>query len=128
MRSLKFPSYVIYRPVFFMENLPTPWFLNGDTIYSSLDPATVLQMIAVPDIGKYAARAFTEAERLNGRELDIAGDARTLPDAADVMGRALGRTITYVRMIRSSRPSKVPPEESVPPMPRMVSRLALPNR
>src|SRR5262245_16109765 len=30
VRSLKFPSHVILRPVFFMENLPSPWFLQGD--------------------------------------------------------------------------------------------------
>ena len=98
VRSLGFPSYVIYRPVFFMENLTTPWFLNGDAIYSTLDPATVLQMIAVADVGKYAARAFTDAERLNGRAFDIAGDARTLPQTAEVLGRAFGRTIKYVRI------------------------------
>jgi uncharacterized protein YbjT (DUF2867 family) len=98
VRSLGFPSYVIYRPVFFMENLTSPWFLNGNTIYSALDPATVLQMIAVADIGKYAARAFTDAERLNGRAFDIAGDARTLPETAEVLGRAFGRQINYVRI------------------------------
>jgi uncharacterized protein YbjT (DUF2867 family) len=98
VRSLKFPSHVIYRPVFFMENLASPWFLNGDTIYSALNPDTVLQMIAVADIGKYAARLFVDAERLNGREIDIAGDARTMPDTAAVLGRALGRQIQYVQI------------------------------
>jgi uncharacterized protein YbjT (DUF2867 family) len=98
VRSLQFPSYVIYRPVFFMENLTSPWFLNGDAIYSALEPSTVLQMIAVADIGKYLAAAFTRAEPLNGREFDIAGDARTLPDTAAVIGRALGRAIRYVQI------------------------------
>lgn len=98
VRALKFPSYAIYRPVFFMENLTSPWFLNGDTIYSAVDPATVLQMIAVADIGKYAARLFTDAERMNGSEIDIAGDARTFPDTAAVLGRAFGRAINYVQI------------------------------
>lgn len=98
VRSLRFPSYVIYRPVFFMENLTSPWFLNGDAIYSALEPSTVLQMIAVADIGKYAAAAFTDADRLNGREFDIAGDARTMPDTAEVLGRAFGRSIRYVQI------------------------------
>ncbi len=96
VRALKFPSYAIYRPVFFMENLTSPGFLNGDAIYSAVDPATVLQMIAVADIGKYAARLFVDAERLNGREIDIAGDARTFPQTAEVLGRAFGRPIKYV--------------------------------
>lgn len=98
VRSLKFPSYAIYRPVFFMENLTSPMFLNGDRLVSAIDPATVLQMIAVADIGKYAARLFIDAERLNGRELDIAGDARTMPETAAVLGRAFGRPITYVQI------------------------------
>ncbi len=98
VRSLKFPSYAIYRPVFFMENLTSPWFLNGDTLVSAIDPATVLQMIAVADIGKYAARLFIDAERLNGREIDIAGDARTMPETAAGLGRAFGRPISYVQI------------------------------
>ena len=32
VKQLGFPSHVILRPVFFMENLPTPWFLNGDKL------------------------------------------------------------------------------------------------
>lgn len=98
VRALQFPSYVIYRPVFFMENLTSPWFLNGDAIYSALEPSTVLQMIAVADIGKYAAKAFTDAEALNGRGFDIAGDARTMPQVAEVFSRAFGRAIRYVQI------------------------------
>jgi uncharacterized protein YbjT (DUF2867 family) len=95
VRGLEFPSHVILRPVFFMENLVSPGFLSGDKLVSALQPGTVLQMIAVRDIGKYGARAFTDAERLNRREIDIAGDALTLPDAASQLGRALGRPLEY---------------------------------
>jgi uncharacterized protein YbjT (DUF2867 family) len=98
IRSLKFPSTVILRPVFFMENLTTPWFLNNDKIYTAMNPATRLQMIAVEDIGRFGARAFTDANRLNGREIDIAGDSVTIPDAAATLSRAFGRTIEFVRI------------------------------
>lgn len=98
VRALRFPSHVIIRPVFFMENLTSPWFLNGDKVYTALDPATVLQMIAVEDVGKYAARAFIDAGRLNGREIDIAGDAETMPQAAAALSRGLGRSIEFVRI------------------------------
>ena len=76
IRGLGFPSRVIIRPVFFMENLTSPWFLNGDKLCTAMDPKTVLQMIAVDDIGKYGARAFTDGSALNGREIDLAGDAQ----------------------------------------------------
>lgn len=98
VRALGFPSYVIVRPVFFMENLVSPWFLNGDTMYAALAPTTVLQMIAVRDIGQYGARAFTDAAALNRREIDIAGDAVTMPQAAAALSKGLGRTISFVQI------------------------------
>ena len=98
VRSLNFPSHVIIRPVFFMENLLSPWFLNGDKLYAAMKPTTVLQMIAVSDIGQFGARAFTEAAQLNRREIDIAGDAVTIPQAAATFTKALGRTIEFVQI------------------------------
>ena len=97
VRGLNFPSYAIIRPVFFMENLPSPWFLNGDKLVSALDPKTVLQMIAVQDIGQYGALAFSDA-RFKNLELDIAGDAMTLPDAAKIFSEALGKPIEYLQI------------------------------
>ncbi len=98
VRSLGFPSYAIIRPAFFMENLPSPWFLNGDAIYTAMNPATKLQMITVADIGRYAALAFTDAARFRNRALDIAGDNVTMPEAAAAMSRGLGRPITFVQI------------------------------
>src|SRR3990170_4436131 len=80
VRRLKFPSHVIIRPVFFMENLTSPWFLNGDAIYTAMRPDLKLQMICVDDIGKYVARGFTNADKLNRREVDLASDAATMED------------------------------------------------
>ena len=98
VRSLHFPSHVIIRPVFFMENLLSPWFLNGDKLYAAMKPTTVLQMIAVSDIGQYGARAFTDAAKLNRREIDIAGDALTIPQSAAILTKALGRPIDFVQI------------------------------
>ncbi len=98
VRGLGFPSRVILRPVFFMENLLSPWFLNGDKLVSALAPETTLQMIAVEDIGTFGALAFTRAAELNGREIDLAGDAVTLPEAAATIGRELGRPLEYLQI------------------------------
>ncbi|MEZ5316136.1 MAG: NmrA/HSCARG family protein [Vicinamibacterales bacterium] len=98
VRAAGFPSHVIIRPVFFMENLISPWFLNGDALVTAMPPTTPLQMIAVEDIGRFGARAFTEAGRLNGREIDLAGDAATMQDVARVLSGALGRTITFTEI------------------------------
>ncbi|MBK8205222.1 MAG: NmrA/HSCARG family protein [Planctomycetes bacterium] len=97
VRGLDFPSHVILRPVFFMENLPSPWFLNGDNLGTAMKPETKLQMVAVADIGRVGARAFTDAEKLNRREIEIAGDAATMPEAASLLSKHLGRTINFVQ-------------------------------
>ena len=97
VRGLRFPSHVILRPVFFMENLVAPFSLHGSTLASALGPGTKLQMIAVDDIGWFGARAFTEAAALNRREIDIAGDVRTMQESAEILTEALGRPISYAR-------------------------------
>jgi uncharacterized protein YbjT (DUF2867 family) len=65
VRGLRFPSHVILRPVFFMENVLAPFSLQGSTLGWALGPGTKLQMIAVEDIGWFGARAFTDAAALN---------------------------------------------------------------
>ncbi len=100
VRSLGLPSYTIIRPVFFMENFLSPWFkpgLDQGKLVMALKSTTVLQMIAVEDIGKYGAWAFENHQRLNGWALDIAGDARTMPETARIIGRAAGRKIEFVQ-------------------------------
>jgi uncharacterized protein YbjT (DUF2867 family) len=95
VRGLRFPSHVILRPVFFMENLMAPFSLQGSTLAWALEPRTKLQMIAVDDIGWFGARPFTDAATLNRREVDLAGDVRTMPEAAEVLTKALGRPIAF---------------------------------
>lgn len=88
---------MILRPVFFMENLPSPWFLNGDKLGTAMKPTTKLQMIAVDDIGRIGARAFTDAAKLKGREIELAGDAVTMTEAAAGLSKALGKKIEFVQ-------------------------------
>ncbi len=98
VRGLKFRSYVILRPTFFMENWLSPWSkpgLDQGKLTIAVKPSTRLQMIAVGDIGKLGLRAFEDWEKLNRREIDFAGDERTMPETAEILGRALGRKIEF---------------------------------
>ena len=100
VRSLDFPSHTIIRPVFFMENFVSPWFkpsLDEGKLAVAMKPDTVLQMIAVEDIGKYDAWAFEKHEQLNGRAIDIAGDACTMPEVAKIISSASGRKVEFVQ-------------------------------
>src|SRR6266700_1948128 len=70
---------------------------NGHKVLAmTLKPTTVLQMIAVRDIGKYGLRAFERHAELNRREIDIAGDQHTSPETAQILSRAIGREIRFV--------------------------------
>jgi len=98
VRRLAFPSHVILRAAFFMENFLSPWFKPGidqGKLMIGLKPTTSLQMIAVQDIGKYGLMAFEQHADLNRREIDIAGDAHTMPETAAIIGKAAGRPIRF---------------------------------
>jgi len=100
VRGLGFPTHVVLRPVFFMENLLSPWFKPGiDTgkLMIGIKPETPLQMIAVEDIGKFGLWAFENPQKLNGRGIDIAGDARTMPETARIISEAAGRRVEFVQ-------------------------------
>ena len=83
--------------MFFVQNLTAPFSLQGSTLAWALGPRTKLQMIAVDDIGWFGARAFTDAAALNRREIDLAGDVRTMPETAKILTEALGRPIAFTQ-------------------------------
>jgi uncharacterized protein YbjT (DUF2867 family) len=95
VKALGFPSYAIIRPVFFMENLLSPWSLSGDNLAMGLSPKAKLQMIAADDIGKFGSKAFADAEQMKNVEVDIAGDAVTMLEAAAAISPLVGKTLGY---------------------------------
>jgi uncharacterized protein YbjT (DUF2867 family) len=99
VRGLRFPSHVVIRPVFFMENLASPLFkpaIVQGRLEVGMQPSTALQMIAVRDIGQYAALAFERHSELDGQAIDIAGDEMTMPEAAAVLSTASDRHVEFV--------------------------------
>jgi uncharacterized protein YbjT (DUF2867 family) len=98
IRDLGFPSWVVLRPVFYMENLLSPWFkpaLDQGQLTIGIKPTTRLQMIAVADIGKYGQAAFERHDRFAGRAFDLAGDELTTPQAAAIIAKALKRPVSH---------------------------------
>jgi len=101
VRGLGFPSYTVLRPVFFMENYTSPGFkpsLMEGKLAIGIRPDTPLQMIAVEDIGAYGLKAFEQHTELNRREIDIAGDEHTMPEAARILGKAMGRSVEFAQV------------------------------
>lgn len=88
--------YTIVRPVFFMENwLGMRQVIEQGAIRLPLRPETRLQMIAVDDIGAFAAMAFEHSGKWGGRTLDLAGDEHSMEEAAQVLSAAAGREVVY---------------------------------
>ncbi len=98
VRSLSFASHFIMRPVFFMENLLSPWTLQGDKLMAGLKADTKLQMVAVEDIGRIGAQGFVQSDKLNRREIDLAGDSVTMTTVASALSTKLGKKLEYVSL------------------------------
>jgi uncharacterized protein YbjT (DUF2867 family) len=87
------------RPVRFMENYllrdsPIDGINNG--LHRHLfRPDHRMQVIAVDDIGAFAALAFADPDRLAGQTLELAGDEPTPKAAAAAISAATGATVTY---------------------------------
>jgi uncharacterized protein YbjT (DUF2867 family) len=101
LRTAGLPSFTIIRPVFFMENLLSPWFkpaIDEGNLAVGIAPTTALQMIAVRDIGEYGRIAFERHAELNGRGIDVAGDELTMPEAAAIIAQHAGRAVTHFQV------------------------------
>ncbi len=98
VRGLGLPHTVL-RPVFFMQNwemMREP--ILGGTLPQPLDPGKPFQQVAVEDIGAFAAMAFEHPDEWIGREVEIAGDERTMPEIAEAFGRVAGREVGYYQV------------------------------
>ncbi len=96
VRRLGLPVTIL-RPVLFMENFQwsRPSILAG-RLEQAMRPDKPLQMVAVADIGAFAAMAFRQPERFLGHALELAGDELTMPRAAEVFSRVIGRRVEFV--------------------------------
>jgi uncharacterized protein YbjT (DUF2867 family) len=88
--------YTVLRPVYFMQNwemMREP--ILGGTLPQPLDPHKPFQMVAVEDVGVFAAMAFENPGEWVWREVDLAGDELTMPEIADTFSRVTGRQVDY---------------------------------
>jgi uncharacterized protein YbjT (DUF2867 family) len=93
-------QYTILRPVFFMENWQRAFgesIPNGQ-LQQPLSPTATLQMIAVDDIGAFAALAFEHPGRWKNRTLSLAGDELSMQQIADAFNRVTARDVKHVQV------------------------------
>ncbi|GLV60133.1 hypothetical protein KDH_69560 [Dictyobacter sp. S3.2.2.5] len=91
----------ILRPAFFMDNFRSFVSEEADKTLSikiALRPETVLQMIAVDDIGAFAALAFEQKTAFLDKEIEIAGDELTPVQITEVFQRVLGKPLRFIEV------------------------------
>jgi uncharacterized protein YbjT (DUF2867 family) len=62
-----------------------------------LSPDRPMQAVAADDIGAFVAMAFADPAAWVGREFELAGDERTLPEYAAAISAARGVGVEYVQ-------------------------------
>jgi uncharacterized protein YbjT (DUF2867 family) len=94
IRALGVPATML-RPVMFMENHLGPRFgVRGEAaLVRLIPPAATVQLIAVEDIGGFAALAFADPDGYAGEALEIAGDEVSRTDLVAAFERAAGHPI-----------------------------------
>jgi uncharacterized protein YbjT (DUF2867 family) len=97
VRSSGLP-YTIFRPVWFMSNWEGPFLrpsILAGTLALPLDPEVNFQQIAAEDIGGFVALAFDHRERWLRREVDLAGDERSVAAVVEAFSGVIGRPVAY---------------------------------
>lgn len=89
--SLDLPA-TIFRPTMFMENHADPtWGILGEqALVRAISSHSKVQMIAVHDIGVFAALAFNNFDQYRGITIELAGDELTLAELVDGISRVTG--------------------------------------
>jgi uncharacterized protein YbjT (DUF2867 family) len=63
-------------------------------IETAMEPDTRLHFIAAADVGRFAAAAFADPSRFDKQEIDLAAEALTMTEVADIVSNAIGKKVT----------------------------------
>ncbi|MEV0200178.1 NmrA/HSCARG family protein [Nonomuraea sp. NPDC050691] len=86
------------RPVSFMENYTGAYHLRDGAVATPFAAGVPQQIMAVDDVGVFAALAFARPGEWIGRAVDLAGDELTPVRIAAAVSEAVGRPLPYVQI------------------------------
>lgn len=104
IQQLGLPATIL-RPVEFMDNYH--WqrqTILGGSLIATVKPGRKQFLIAVDDIGAFAAIAFENPQEYVGKAIEIAGDYLTPEEIADTFSRVIGRPVQLVERPLSQDP------------------------
>jgi uncharacterized protein YbjT (DUF2867 family) len=101
IRALGLPATIL-RPVQFMENHTSPLYgVAGETaLIRMIQPGSTVQLIAVSDIGAFAALAFADPGYYLGKAIELAGDELTREQLVAAISRVIGRVLEVAPLPR----------------------------
>ncbi len=100
LRASGLPATIV-RPVAFMDNYVAPWLLpmiQSGTLAMRMRPSKATQLVAVRDIGEFVARRFESPEGSAGQTIELAGDAKTMPEVATALSAWIGRPVQFAEV------------------------------
>jgi uncharacterized protein YbjT (DUF2867 family) len=98
VRDLGGPATIL-RPAGFMEDFTSPArFFQDGSLNVPWHDDLVMQLIAIDDIGAFAALAFAEPDTYLGATMDITGDRLTAPQIAAALSAAAGRQVPHAQI------------------------------
>ncbi|MEU0479506.1 NmrA family NAD(P)-binding protein [Streptosporangium sp. NPDC006013] len=86
------------RPVSFMENYTGAYHLHDGAVATAFAADVPQQIMAVDDVGAFAALAFAQPGEWIGRAVDLAGDELTPRQIAAAISAAIDRPLPYVQI------------------------------
>jgi uncharacterized protein YbjT (DUF2867 family) len=93
--------HTIVRPVFFMDNVSSPWWMPGlqkGVLAMAMSPSRKLQQITVPNVAAFLALVIDRGSEFLGKSVDIASDDISGEEAARLISAASGKPIKYVQV------------------------------
>lgn len=92
--------YTIVRPVVVMESWQSGFgkSVRKGQLQQPLSPTTNLQMVAVDDIGAFAALSFEHPAKWKNRTFSLAGDERSMQQVAEAFSCVTAQNAKYVRV------------------------------
>jgi uncharacterized protein YbjT (DUF2867 family) len=93
--------YTIIAPVFFAENLVSPWFGGGlkqGVVALPMPGKRALQHITVEEIGNFGALVIERREHFLGKRVNLASNELSGEQVAEIFSRVSGKPFKYVEV------------------------------
>jgi uncharacterized protein YbjT (DUF2867 family) len=91
-------EHSVVAPVFFMENLLSPWMAAGlakGVLATGVLPDVKLQVISLPEVAEFTALMVEQRSRFRGQRINIASDELAPPEMARLLSETSGAKVSY---------------------------------